>query len=252
MSALRTIFTLNPAKGFDDPKAFASYVNPNARCPVCRDLVYFYQSEFGGRVFFDELGGDWKKHPCTDNSKFRTSNKPIEFVDGNEGSVAIGLITELNFEGYAPLICISTKGSKQISGEFVFHRKLIESGKAKSVWLYLSRNPYSGLSQEARRQRFGPPINIVPKNTLFFIKEISAKRGEYLVRFCFQREKDPKIYIENVEARITSFIRPVMMDNQVTFEDFSETGQVSLLFDRTQSTKRDVRIVAKKPRKQTD
>jgi hypothetical protein len=45
------------------------FVNPNATCPVCGELVFFYQSENGGRVFFDELGPPWTKHPCTDNSK---------------------------------------------------------------------------------------------------------------------------------------------------------------------------------------
>jgi hypothetical protein len=43
-----------------------SFVSPNARCPECKDLVYFYQSENGGRVFFDDLGPPWPKHPCTD------------------------------------------------------------------------------------------------------------------------------------------------------------------------------------------
>lgn len=46
---------------------FDSYVNPNARCPVCGASVFFYQSPAGGRVFFDELGPPWPKHPCTDN-----------------------------------------------------------------------------------------------------------------------------------------------------------------------------------------
>jgi hypothetical protein len=46
---------------------YPSYVNPNARCPVCGASVYFYQSPYGGRVFFDELGPPWPKHPCTDN-----------------------------------------------------------------------------------------------------------------------------------------------------------------------------------------
>ncbi len=41
---------------------------PNAHCPVCGAPVFFYQSPFGGRVFFDELGPPWPKHPCTDNS----------------------------------------------------------------------------------------------------------------------------------------------------------------------------------------
>jgi hypothetical protein len=46
-----------------------SYVNPNARCPVCGETVFFYQSPFGGRVFFDALGWPWPKHGCTDNAQ---------------------------------------------------------------------------------------------------------------------------------------------------------------------------------------
>ena len=44
---------------------FESYTIPNARCPVCGDSVFFYQSLYGGRVFFDSLGPPWPKHPCT-------------------------------------------------------------------------------------------------------------------------------------------------------------------------------------------
>jgi hypothetical protein len=44
-----------------------SYTRPNARCPVCGIGVFFYQSPDGGRVFFDQLGPPWPKHPCTDN-----------------------------------------------------------------------------------------------------------------------------------------------------------------------------------------
>lgn len=45
-----------------------SFVNPNARCPVCGDRVFFYRSPYDGKVFFDELGPPWPKHPCTDNA----------------------------------------------------------------------------------------------------------------------------------------------------------------------------------------
>lgn len=38
---------------------------PNAKCPVCGDPVFFYRSPSNGRVFFDELGPPWPKHPCT-------------------------------------------------------------------------------------------------------------------------------------------------------------------------------------------
>ncbi len=43
-----------------------TYVNPNARCPVCNADVFFYESPDDGRVFFDELGPPWPKHACTD------------------------------------------------------------------------------------------------------------------------------------------------------------------------------------------
>jgi hypothetical protein len=41
------------------------WVRPNARCPVCGAPVYFYANEHGSRVYFDELGPPWPKHPCT-------------------------------------------------------------------------------------------------------------------------------------------------------------------------------------------
>lgn len=47
---------------------YESFTRPNAACPVCGGSVFFYQSVAGGRVFFDELGPPWPKHPCTDNS----------------------------------------------------------------------------------------------------------------------------------------------------------------------------------------
>lgn len=52
-------------------QTWRSFVNPNARCPVCKDPVFYYQSENGGRVFFDDLGGTWPKHPCTDRPGWR-------------------------------------------------------------------------------------------------------------------------------------------------------------------------------------
>lgn len=40
---------------------------PNATCPVCGQPVFFIETQNGGRVFFDELGPPWPKHPCIDN-----------------------------------------------------------------------------------------------------------------------------------------------------------------------------------------
>ena len=54
-----------------------SYTTPNAKCPVCGSRVYFYQSPDGGRVFFDDLGPPWPKHPCTDNPSVKVSMSAV-------------------------------------------------------------------------------------------------------------------------------------------------------------------------------
>jgi hypothetical protein len=58
---------------FDKPR---SYLTPNAKCPVCKKDVFFYQSEHGGRVFFDAVGWPWPKHPCTDRLA-KEPQKPV-------------------------------------------------------------------------------------------------------------------------------------------------------------------------------
>lgn len=52
------------------------YINPNANCPVCDAPVFYYQNEFGSRVFFDELGPPWPKHPCTDQGPVPRTTGP--------------------------------------------------------------------------------------------------------------------------------------------------------------------------------
>lgn len=47
-----------------------SYLNPNTICPVCGEKVFFFQARNGVRVFFDEVGPPWPKHPCTDNNDY--------------------------------------------------------------------------------------------------------------------------------------------------------------------------------------
>ena len=54
-----------------------SYTNPNARCPICSASVYFYQSPYGGKVFFDAMGPPWPKHPCTDSFNSSIPNREI-------------------------------------------------------------------------------------------------------------------------------------------------------------------------------
>jgi hypothetical protein len=56
-----------------DRSATACFVNPNADCPVCGQPVFFYQNHSGSRVYFDELGPPWPKHPCTDQDTYTRS-----------------------------------------------------------------------------------------------------------------------------------------------------------------------------------
>lgn len=54
-------------------KRTTCFVEPNARCPVCGEPVFFYSNMNGSKVFFDDLGPPWPKHPCTDNSNLSLS-----------------------------------------------------------------------------------------------------------------------------------------------------------------------------------
>lgn len=65
-------------------RSHSGYTNPNATCPVCGAAVFFYQSADGGRVFFDELGPPWPRHPCTDTSGRRSAAYGAFFVLGAE------------------------------------------------------------------------------------------------------------------------------------------------------------------------
>lgn len=67
----------------DGSGTVSSYVDPNAHCPVCGAAVFFYRSPYDGRVFFDQLGPPWPKHPCTDNGyePRRTGNSKVSHKD---------------------------------------------------------------------------------------------------------------------------------------------------------------------------
>lgn len=107
----------------------ATYTVPNARCPICNASVFFYQSPFGGRVFFDELGPPWPKHPCTDNgplgrpreSTSSSAPAPTHFKTGSilDGMVFAPVATHTPRSAYShwnvspyqwrPLICAEGK-----------------------------------------------------------------------------------------------------------------------------------------------
>ena len=83
-------------------RRYETVTNPNARCPVCRVPVFFYQSPDGGRVFFDSPGPPWPKHPCTSNDA--PSSSRLRSV---EATLGIGDAAPLQFaweaEGWMPV-----------------------------------------------------------------------------------------------------------------------------------------------------
>lgn len=84
---------------------FESFTIPNAACPVCGASVFFYQSPTAGRVFFDQLGPPWPKHPCTDQGSI--SPKPVTAATTRRTLPAwIG-------EGWTPVILQNSRMSGQ-------------------------------------------------------------------------------------------------------------------------------------------
>ncbi len=86
-----------------------SFVDPNARCPVCGDRVFFYRSPYNGRVFFDELGPPWPKHPCTDNAGWHRPI-PLSRTSASEAETS-KLKAEWQRSGWKPFRCRKTKYS---------------------------------------------------------------------------------------------------------------------------------------------
>nr|PMH64403.1 hypothetical protein BCU62_16215 [Enterovibrio norvegicus] len=47
---------------------------PNTACPSCGANVYYYEHPNGAKVYFDQLGPPWPKHPCTTSSPSKKAN----------------------------------------------------------------------------------------------------------------------------------------------------------------------------------
>ncbi len=67
---------------FDLPRVPRHYTKQKERCPFCNAPVFFHQLGNLGRVYFDEPGPPWPKHPCTDKA---SSSYRGPFGSGNEG-----------------------------------------------------------------------------------------------------------------------------------------------------------------------
>jgi hypothetical protein len=66
-------------------------VIPNAQCPVCGEKVFFYQNDHGSKVWFDELGPPWPKHPC-----FEENHEELQSYEWPNGVVIPQVRNEVN------------------------------------------------------------------------------------------------------------------------------------------------------------
>lgn len=111
-----------------------SYVIPNARCPECGDLVFFLKLKNGGRVFFDEIGPPWPKHPCTDYLQ----NKKYDSHNFYRGSVSINYSTKKEKvvkEVWTPMIIVRNLRVRYLIRYFT---DLYLYPNGKNLWITLT------------------------------------------------------------------------------------------------------------------
>lgn len=91
-----------------------SYTNPNATCPTCRSRVFYYESPFGGKVYFDHMGPPWPRHPCMDLHQAK-----IRLTFGTEQAQSTNKLKAPNYQiedGWRPVYCAEITNSTELSG----------------------------------------------------------------------------------------------------------------------------------------
>ena len=133
-----------------------SYTIPNAKCPVCGAAVFFHQSSDGGRVFLDELGPPWPKHPCTDNGGILTRLHSYEPASVARTPSCMG-------QGWDPLFILCVLGRHK----YVYEVK--GNYQNSSITIYFVK----------RRSRHSSIIEGITQDTIAFLK--TAGNGHYKV-----------------------------------------------------------------------
>jgi len=163
-------------------QTIVSYVNPNARCPVCGERVYFYQSPNGGRVFFDDLGWPWPKHRCTDNPKSQTGPvKKIVTISGNT-----------SFRGRdGEALDIYELWSLREEGNTI-HMRFSRIGENRSFQASLPKEVLRLLGITVGDLRAAPSF-VVTTKTDHRVLEFISGRQKRIVRLVVQKPKPPQL-----------------------------------------------------------
>lgn len=82
------------------------------RCETCDKECFYYENEFGSRVFFDELGPPWPKHDCIERQQKRPK-PPYQW----------------EMDGYEPCVIYKVLPVPSLQRLVVYVRRLKEGGK---------------------------------------------------------------------------------------------------------------------------
>lgn len=118
-------------------RSIKSYVVPDAICPVCGMKVFFYQSPNGGRVFFDDLGWPWPKHPCTDN-RAKVARRPER--------VSAGRIFAFRAQNGSRLALYDLDDFEELVGHYKFIFRRHDTRKRRAGYIRKATLKKAGLS----------------------------------------------------------------------------------------------------------
>jgi hypothetical protein len=74
-----------------------SFTKPT-RCERCDKDCFYYENEFGSKVFFDELGPPWPKHDCIERQQRRPKSPYRWELDGYEPCVIYKALPDVKLQ----------------------------------------------------------------------------------------------------------------------------------------------------------
>jgi hypothetical protein len=156
---------------------------------VCGASVYYYQNEHGSRVFFDELGPPWPKHPCTDLEVEKRNKRYRQIVVRDKDE--IGEILECRkAEGIDASREFRERFKAHPANLFVIRKRL--KGRRKSLLVLEAVG--------ARRQRY-VYCELYLKKARLGVGDIVAVGREKLSFFNSRKLKDQRCPISRIPSR---------------------------------------------------
>jgi hypothetical protein len=113
--------------------SYESYVNPFARCPVCCARVFFFRANNGGRVFFDELGPPWPKHPCTDS----TLDRATIVIDRSHAVPPESGSAAWEREGWSPFL-LTDASLRRGERQYLIYGKIFRKSDQSGISIHMS------------------------------------------------------------------------------------------------------------------